>query len=154
MMKQKILFGLSLITASMLAFAHQQTGDDRVDYRQGAYRIMGWHMGLLGDAARGEKPFDLEHVRESVKHLQWAERLTATTYSPDTRNAANSKLKAKAWQDMEAFANRGRSLKTAIDALVARADAGDEPGIKEAIGEVGKACKACHDDFREKMAHH
>jgi len=153
-MKHRILFGLTLITASVLAFAHQQTGDDRVDYRQGAYRVMGWHMGLLGDAARGEKPFDLEHVRESVKHLQWAERLTATTYTPDTRHATKSKLKPEAWQDMDTFVDRGRSLKTAIDTLAAQADAGDEAGIKQAIGEVGKACKACHDDFREKMAHH
>lgn len=153
-MKRKILLGLSLITASMLAIAHQQTGDDRVDYRQGAYRVMGWHMGLLGDTARGEKPFDLERVRESVKHLQWAERLTATTYTPDTRHAAKSRLKPSAWQDMDTLVDRGRSLKTAIDTLAAQADAGNEAGIKQAIGEVGRACKACHDDFREKMAHH
>jgi cytochrome c556 len=111
-------------------------------------------MGLLGDAARGEKPFDLERIRESVKHLQWAERLTATTYTPDTRQATKSKLKPEAWQDMDTFVDRGRSLKTAIDTLAAQADAGNEAGIKQAIGEVGKACKACHDDFREKMAHH
>jgi len=154
MMNQKILAGLGLIMASMLAFAHQQTGDDRVDYRQGAYRIMGWHMGLLGDAARGEKTFDLEQVRESVRHLQWAERLTATTYTSDTRGVSVSKLKPKAWQDMDAFVDRGRSLKSAIDTLARQADAGDEAGIKVAIGEVGKACKACHDDFREKTSHH
>jgi cytochrome c556 len=27
---------------------------------------------------------------------------------------------------------------------------GDEKAIKAAIGNVGKACKSCHDDFRLK----
>jgi cytochrome c556 len=145
---------IALIALSLPALAHQQTGKDRVDYRQGAYRIMGWHMGLLGDVARGEKPFELEQVRDAVRHLQWAERLTATTYTPDTRNVTASRLLPKAWQDMEQFVDRGRSLKQAIDTLAGHAQAGEEATIKAAIGEVGKACKACHDDFREKSDHH
>jgi len=153
-MKFKLMVALGLAATTALTEAHQQTGEDKVDYRQGAYRIMGWHMGLLGDAARGEKPFNLDQVRESVKHLQWAERLTATTYTPETRQVSTSKLKGAAWESMDTFIDRGRALKSAIDTLVAQSDAGDEPRIKTAIGEVGKACKACHDDFREKSAHH
>lgn len=150
---KRLLALLLLATAASLSSAHQQTGEDRVNYRQGAYRIMGWHMGLLGDLARGEKTLSLDQVRESVRHLQWAERLTATTFTPDTRGVADSRLRPAAWEDLQGLADRGSALKSAIDTLVERSDAGDMAGIKTAIGDVGKACKACHDDYREKMAH-
>ncbi len=151
-MKKRLLTILSCLAATT-TLAHQQTGDDRVDYRQGAYKIMGWHMGILGDMARGETAFDLDRAREAAHHLQWAERLTATTYTPDTKQTKKSRLLPKAWRDMGAFADRGKTLKNEIDALVSDLEAGNEGAAKQRIGEVGKACKACHDDFREKMKH-
>ena len=30
------------------------------------------------------------------------------------------------------------------------AAAGDVATLKTAVGEIGKACKGCHDDYREK----
>ncbi|PZP65134.1 MAG: hypothetical protein DI596_00055 [Azospira oryzae] len=30
------------------------------------------------------------------------------------------------------------------------AKTGDEKAMKTQFGELGKACKACHDDYREK----
>ena len=34
--------------------------------------------------------------------------------------------------------------------LAAAARSGDQNAVKAAFGEVGKACKSCHDDFRVK----
>jgi len=150
---KKMLVALLACSAFGLTMAHQQTGDDRVDYRQGAYKIMGWQMGILGDMARGEKPFDHKRAQEAARNLQWAERLTATTYSPDTKGAKKTRLLQKAWNEMDTFADRGRSLKTEINQLLMALEAGDEAKAKGHIGSVGKACKACHDDYREKMSH-
>lgn len=150
---KKMLLALLACGAFGYALAHQQTGDDRVDYRQGAYRIMGWQMGILGDMARGEKPFDHKRAQEAARNLQWAERLTATTYSPETKGAKKTRLRQKAWNEMETFADRGRSLKAQIDLLLMALEAGDEAKTKEYTGSVGKACKACHDDYVEKMRH-
>ena len=70
---------LALACATWSATAHTQSGDDAVDFCQGAYPIMGWHMGLLAEIARGEKPFDAAAVKHWAGHLQWAERLPAQT---------------------------------------------------------------------------
>jgi cytochrome c556 len=37
-----------------------------------------------------------------------------------------------------------------VTALVAASKSGNEGAVKTAIGDVGKACGACHDDFRSK----
>lgn len=144
---------LALAVASSVAVAHDQGGKDRVDFRQGAYRIMGWHMGLLGDVGSGEKPFDAALVREWVRHLQWAERLTALTYTADTQAVKGSRLLPKAWSNMDDFRDKGRALKQAIDGLEETADKDNADATRKAIGEVGEACKACHDEYREEMEH-
>jgi cytochrome c556 len=41
-------------------------------------------------------------------------------------------------------------MRTAVGALGAAAKGGNEGAIKAAIGDVGKACGNCHDNFREK----
>jgi len=150
---KRTVFAIATLLFLSNALAHRQIGADRVDYRQGAYRIMGWHMGILGAMSRGDEAFDLERARESIRHLAWAERLTSTTFTADTKNVSDTRLLPKAWDHMDAFVDRGRALKQAIDLLVRDADAGDEARMKAAIGDVGKACKACHDDFRQKMHH-
>ena len=142
------------VSLALPAAAHQDSAKDRVDYRQGAYRVMGWHMGLLGAVAQGKQPFDTKSVRQWARNLQWAERLTATAYTADTRKVKASRMKASAWQDLDGFRSRGKELKLAVDELVRLAGGEDESAIKAAIGEVGKGCKACHDDYREAIDDH
>ena len=57
---------------------------------------MGWHMGLLAEIARGEKPFDAAAVKHWAGHLQWAERLPAQTDTQGSRKVANSRMKPEA----------------------------------------------------------
>ncbi len=144
---------IALAGAAWSATAHTQSGEDRVNFRQGAYRIMGWHMGLLGDVARGEKSFDAAAVKRWTGHLQWAERLTAQTYTPDTRSTASSRMKPEAWENFTDFKRLGKALKVSIDTLAKTASGNDAAATRAAIGKVGEACKACHDSYREEMKH-
>ena len=41
-------------------------------------------------------------------------------------------------------------FQTAVTALVAASKSGNEGAVKSAIGDVGKTCGGCHDDFRSK----
>ena len=38
-----------------------------------------------------------------------------------------------------------------VGKLVAAAKTGNEATVKAAIGDVGKSCAACHDNFRAKQ---
>ncbi len=54
---------------------------------------------------------------------------------------------------MDDFRDKGRALKHAIDTLADTAASDDTTATRNAIGEVGKASKACHDKYREEMEH-
>jgi len=52
------------------------------------------------------------------------------------------------WQKPEDFAAKDRDFQAAAKALHAAADQGDANAIKARFDELGKTCKACHDNYR------
>jgi len=48
------------------------------------------------------------------------------------------------------FAKKANDLHEAAVALEAAGKKADKSGILDAAGKVGNACKACHDEYREK----
>lgn len=63
-------------------------------------------------------------------------------------NYQPSRAKPEIWTQPDAFKKSQTSYLTAVDQLVAVAGSGDIPSIKNAVDEVQKSCKACHDQFR------
>ncbi len=56
----------------------------------------------------------------------------------------------KIWDTYPEIAEYGKNYASAVNALAAVAGNGRD-ALKAEIGNLGKACKACHDDFREKQ---
>jgi cytochrome c556 len=52
------------------------------------------------------------------------------------------------WEKPEDFAAKDRNLQEAAQALKAAADSGDLNAIKARFDDLGKTCKACHDNYR------
>jgi cytochrome c556 len=63
-------------------------------------------------------------------------------------NYQPSRAKPEIWSQPDAFKKAQTSYLTAVDQLVAVAASGDLPSIKNAVDEVQKSCKSCHDQFR------
>ena len=55
------------------------------------------------------------------------------------------------WGDPGKFKQAQDNFQNAVQGLVKVSRSGDEAAQKQAIGAVGKACGACHQDFREKQ---
>ena len=51
---------------------------------------------------------------------------------------------------MAAAQAAAKDMQEQVVKLDAAAKSGNLDAIKAAVGDTGKACKACHDDFREK----
>jgi cytochrome c556 len=69
----------------------------------------------------------------------------------DTRKfQTHTQAKEKIWNDQADFAKKADDLHDAAAALEAAAKRGDKSGILDAAGKVGNACKACHEEYREK----
>jgi cytochrome c556 len=75
--------------------------------------------------------------------------MIADAFSRDTRSA---ELETDAlpgiWANMADFDQRAMDLQSRAQALLTASRGGDEAATKAAIGQVGRACGGCHDEYR------
>ena len=69
-------------------------------------------------------------------------------------DVGKTRAKAEIWQKPEDFAAKDAAFLKAAQAFKAAADSGDVTAIKTQAGELGKACKACHDPYRAPEGGH
>ena len=61
--------------------------------------------------------------------------------------------KPEIWQSPQDFAAKLHNFQVSAQAFNAAASANDVNAIKAKFGELGQACKACHDKYRSEMHH-
>jgi cytochrome c556 len=75
------------------------------------------------------------------------------TIFPEGSNVEGSEALPAIWDEPEKFAEARTKAEEAMAALGEVADGGDMEAIGNAFLNVGKACKGCHDSFREDSEH-
>jgi cytochrome c556 len=151
-MKNKTLVAAAAALAfvPLLATAQFAKTEDAIKYRQSALFILGQHFGRIGAMANDKMPFDAAQVKESAAIVNVVSKLPWTAFGPNTDKGGNTKARAEVWEDSAKFTAAQERLQSTMPKLVAAADTGDKAKVKEAAGEVGAACKNCHDDFRAR----
>jgi len=122
--------------------------EDQIRYRQSVMNVMGRSFGALNAMAKGEAPYTKDAAARNAAIVEMMSGLPAPAFGAGTEKGAPTKADMKIWSEGEKF-------KTAYEKMVGEvkklpAAAGDEATLKAQVGEVGKACKGCHDDFRLK----
>jgi cytochrome c556 len=64
--------------------------------------------------------------------------------------ATFSDAKPEIWSQPEKFKAAAGQATQQVGLLAQAARTGDEAAMRSAAGELGKSCKACHDEFRAK----
>jgi cytochrome c556 len=97
--------------------------------------------------AQGKAPFDAQAAAANATIVATMSRLPFTAFGPGTDKGAPTRAKPEVWSDPK--------VKDLADKMVAEAGkletaakSGSLDAIKAAAGDLGKACKACHDDYR------
>ena len=148
----QLLVGVFLalgIAVSAQAQAPFKKAEDAIKYRQSALFVMGQHFGRLGPVVKGERPYNKDEVAknaaiaEQMSKLPW-EGFVAGTDKGDTD------AKPEIWSDAAKFKSAIEKMEQEMSKLAQAANGGDLNAIKAQFGNTGKACKACHDDFRKK----
>jgi cytochrome c556 len=148
----KPFLGMVLV-AGIAGAAHAQTpfakAEDAIKYRKSAFFVMAQHFGRIGAVVKGERPYNKDEVAmnaaiaEQMSKLPWA-AFGAGTEKGDTR------AKPEIWSEAGKFKSAADTMEQAMGKLAQAAKGGDLNAIKAQFGATGKACKGCHDDFREK----
>lgn len=136
-------------TSASVAFA-QAKPEDQIRYRQGAMQVIGRSFGTLAAMAKGELPFNKDAAARHATVVAEVSDMPLITgaFGPGTDKGAPTKADPKVWSEADKF-------KVVFEKMVAEARklptaAGDLASLKVAVGDVGKTCKGCHDDYRRK----
>ncbi len=151
-MKPK-LYATAFLAAALLAtagFAQAQfrTPQGAIDYRQGAFEVMGHHFGRVGAMANGRVPFDAAVVQQNMAIIMTLSRLPWAGFTPETQGLL-SRAKPVVWSERARFDAAAQDTARALTALNAASMTNDLAAVRRAFGETAASCKACHDNFRD-----
>jgi len=153
MKHSKFSFSLVLVTLLCVpAFADEGPHDKAIKARQGMFQLYSFSMGTLGGMAKEKIEYDATLAAELAANLNAAANLGQSMFWPagsDNSNPDNARTRAlpAIWETFPAITEKADDLKAATAVLAENAGNGLE-ALQGAIGDVGQACKGCHDDYR------
>ena len=143
---------LILVAAAMLVttpvFA-QAKPDVLVKQRQAAMTLIGKYWGPTNSMAQGKAPYDANVAARNAGYLQALAQMPWDGFAESTKDTPEKNRALPAiWAEPAKFKEAADRLQSATTKLAASAK--DEGAFKAAVGEVGKACGGCHENFRAK----
>jgi cytochrome c556 len=121
-----------------------------IEYRQSVMTLIGWNIGPIAAMVKGQIPFDAKAAEVHATRLAELAPMIDEGFPPDSQTGAPTKAKAEIWQNMDDFRSKTTHLEQATTQLAQMAASGDRQQVAKGLGEVGNACKACHDKYRAK----
>lgn len=136
-----------------VAFAADDPLLQAIKARQGEMQLRSFNAGPLFGMAKGDIEYDAEMANKLAGNLKLLLDLDMSRSWPsgsDTGNyAGKTTALPKIWTTYPEISEYGKKYAMAVTELAAAAGNGRD-ALKSKIGALGKSCKACHDEFREK----
>jgi cytochrome c556 len=149
-MKRLFMLALTLLAAlaALPAAAQFAKPEDAIKYRQSAMTVMGNHFGRVAAMAQGKAPFDAKAAADNSAIVVTMSKLPWVAFGEGTDKGLPTRAKPEIWKDSAKVKDLYTKMMAEAEKLDAAAKTGSLDAIKTAVGGLGGACKACHDDFR------
>lgn len=136
------------LTTAVCVQAQQLKPEDQVKQRRAGYAVMGHNFASLGAMAQEKKPYNRD---EAIRNAELVAALCdyMKAFFGEGTDKGETKAKPEIWQKRADFDDKMDKMVVEARKLPAAARA-DLPTLQKAVGDAGKACKACHDDYRAK----
>ena len=92
--------------ASLAAIADDKAIEKAVGYRQGAYKIVGWHFGPMAAMVKGEMDYDSDVFAANADALAAVSQFPINGFIPGSsmdEAAVDTNAKAEIWTNREDF---------------------------------------------------
>ena len=97
---------------------------------------------------------DLPAVRANAVKIVLLSRAASTWFPAGTGpDVGKTGAKPEIWQDPKDFTAKLHNFQVAAQAFKVASSGSDVSAINGKFGELGQACKACHDKYRAEMHH-
>jgi cytochrome c556 len=149
-MKKSIAAAIGALALGVGLVAIAQTKpEDSIKYRRSAMYLVGANFGPLAAMAQGKRPYDKDAAIKHANIVAFVSKLPLEGFVPGT-DTGETKAKPEIWQDMDDFKAKMDKMNQETAKLSQVAQSGDFEAVKAQVGETGKACKACHDKYKNK----
>lgn len=155
-MKQRLSRSMLMAGAALLgvatalpAAAQFAKPEDAIKYRKGAFTVLGTHFGRVAAMANGRIPFDAKAVADNAEIATLVSKLPYAGFIDGT-DKGETRAEPKIWSEMDKFKAAAAKMQEEMGKLNVAAKGGNLDAIKAAVGETGKSCKACHDNYRKE----
>jgi cytochrome c556 len=153
-MRKKLLSAciVAALGAGYAAAAFSQVKPETlVKQRKAAMTMQGkYFYGSLNPMAQGKVPYDAAVAARDAGYLAVLTQLPWDGFAESTKDQKDTGALPVIWTEPAKFKAAQDRLHTAVAALVAATKGGNEATVKAAIGDLGKACGNCHDNFTKQ----
>lgn len=142
---------LALFLSFSIQVVAETNAEDAYEYRESIMTALKGHVGAISKQVRGlagEPAYAARHAKAIAGLVS-----ELHTIFPKGSNVGDSEALPGIWEDPDGFAKALANAEKAAAALGEAADGGDLQAIGGAFMNMGKACKGCHEEFREEHEH-
>lgn len=148
----KIALCSAMIATVSLPAVAAEPFEDEIKARQGYFQVIKYNFGILGAMVKGKKDYDATAAKTAAQNIYNLSMLdNGLLWPPGSDNSKldNTKAKPEIWEKYPDISEKGEKWSAAVKVLAGEAGNGLD-ALKGSFGPVGKACKACHDDYKAK----
>ncbi len=139
------IFGLAIAVPATAQFRNAEAA---VEYRKSAFTVMGNHFARIGAMVKGDTPYNAAAATASADVVAMMSKLPYEAFVEGTSGTKKGSPKPNVWTERAKFDDLATKLQAETVKLATASRTNNLDAVKPAFAEVGKACKACHDDFR------
>lgn len=145
------VFLISGLALSPLAISHFDDKEPAQSYRQSWFAMVAANFGPMAAMVKGEIPWQEDQMAAYADQLAALTTLDVIRGFAEGTDKGTTRAKPDIWENTADFQAKMDDLDSAVAALQVAANQGtDRKAITEGVAATGKACKACHDEYKSK----
>jgi len=153
-MLKLVILKTGLIASALLLGACSDDAKDThpqqlVSKRQAIFKKMTKTLEPMGLVARERKDYNKGEFQAEAQALQELSSQPWVLFASDG-NYPPTRAKPSVWQSPAEFKKAQDSYLATVEQLVKVSASADMGAIRQAVNEVEKSCKSCHDQFRNE----
>lgn len=131
--------------------------EDLIKARQAAFAFIGWNMGRIKANVSPDAKYNKEEVVKAANAIKGVANsglgalFVAGTEKGDGFHHTHIKPEALLSKNAEKLGQLAGDFNREANAMAEIAASGDQAAVAAQLGKLGGTCKACHDDFRQKI---
>ena len=142
----RIALGAAILSFSSGVLAEEP--ENYIKYRQAMMKAIAGHTSAASQIVRGKVAPDGDLVIHASALAELSRNIPRLF--PEGSDFGETGAKDAVWEDWAGFEKAAEAARTATADFAAAAAGGDPRQIANAFKAVGKSCKGCHKDFRQK----